>query len=552
MANRFSKYITDQASHAGPGAVQEMDPEYTPGNRTPFTEAVGYGMKQGLTGLENLGIRSMRMMANPTIPFTAPVEGAGPFSDSARKADQQMFESGGLANQPGAGIGRFTGEAITVPTLGRGASLAGKAGGRFARYLGERASVRAGEGALGAAQFSNPEDMGGSATAGSVLSMTLGRGGDAGKRLINGLVKKSEDAQLLEMMLRNAGEEAHIPISLSADRTDMPSKLVGGAYKNASPFFPLAGDVLEDQRKQALDKVRLASWRDAAPNNFQITAADLDNPDLLAEKVQNEFNRLYQDTVKSYAFNVPSDFLQQMQARIRKADPKINKQSMDAVLAQADELIKKFSDGKGDIEGQNLLYYKRAIGSLLKGAKPEEKEAIKATLGWVDEHIDTELRIGNVPQNLRDLTEYKNLTPAWRAFRAVVDSTRSARGGVFSPEQLARRAKPLTPEKELARTADKVLGGSATRFTPAGRAVAGALTMGAGIGLGTGLPGAVAATVGGLAAVSKPTQRALTGDTTLQQTLQKLAKELHNRGIDPNSVLGGTRRGIIAETSEDE
>jgi len=501
---------------------------------------MGYGMKRGLTGLGRLVLGGMY-----------PEEELGPFSAAAREEDKRLYESGGLASQPSAGPGRSLGEAVSVPSAPGGSTVAAKAPSLFSRLLGQRAGVRAAEGAVGAAQFADQGQEAEAAGMGSALSMTLGRFGDAGKRLGSGLVKKSDDAQQLELMLRAAGEEAHLPISLSYDRTDFPSRAVGSTYKNASPFFPFAGDVLEAQRKEALDAVRLAAYRDAAPANFQVTPDDLKNPDLLRKKLTDEFNRLYDTTVKSYAFNVPSTYLQDMETLIKKADPKINKTSLQNVLGQVDELMAQFSDGSGVIQGQNLLYYKRAVGSLLRQAPPHEKAALRAAVDWVDQHIADELKVGNVPQNLADLKTYEDLHPAWRSFRAVVDATDSARDGGFSPEQLARKAKPLTPEKELARTADRVLGSSASRFTPAGRAMAGAATMGAGIGLAMGPLAATTASLGGLGAVSKPTQRLLTGDTWLQERLKKMAEDLEKQGIRPGSVLSLTRRGAAAETGDE-
>lgn len=553
MTSRFQenyeRRLREQATHKGPAQGQTMS-NYVPGDRTPFTEAVGYGMKTGGAGLGNLILRATQAKAG--IPWSRPIEDVGPFSDSAIAEDKRLFRSGGLADQPGAGVGRFIGEALTVPGPGRATQAARSAPGFMGRVLGQRAAPRAFEGAVGAAQFSSPEDAASNAGTGAALSMTLGRLGDTAGRVGRGVVRKSEDAEQLELMLRNSGQEGvHIPLSLSYSKEDVPSRLIGGTYKNASPFFPLAGDILEDQRRDALRKVRGAAYTDSAPEGFRISPDDLKNPPLLHKKIQDEFDRLYQDTVKSYAFNVPSDYLQQMRQRILAADPKINKTSLNDVLGRIDELMAKFSDGSGQIEGQNLLYYKDAVGRLLKGAPREERAAIRAAVGWVDEHIADELKVGNVPQNLKDLLTYEKLSPAWRSFRAVVDSARSAPGGEFSMQQLARKTRPLTPESELARTADRVLGESATRFTPAGRAMAGAMTMGAGIGLGTGLGGAAAATGAGLLATTKPTQRFLTGDTTLQQTLRNLSQELHKRGIEPGNVLTQTRRGIVAEHGEE-
>src|SRR5690606_38839764 len=156
-----------------------------------------------------------------------------------------------------------------------------------------------------------------------------------------------------------------------------------------------------------------------------------------------------------------------------------------------------------------------------------------------------------VPQNLVDHKTYEDLRPAWRSLGAEVDAIDTARDGCFSPDQLARKAKPQTPENELARTADRVLSSSASRCTRAGLDMAGAATMGAGIGLAMGPLAATTASLGGLGAVSKPTQRLLTGDTWLQERLKKMAEDLEKQGIRPGSVLSLTRRGAAAETGDE-
>lgn len=535
-----------QMTHTGPGHSAGTYRHYEPGNTTPFVEGVGYGMKRGLTGLGNLGIRAMRSSGGNFVNPLSPVEGAGPFSDSARRKDKEMYTQGGLGDQPYAGLGSFVGEAITVPGAGSGAGMATKLPGALTRTLGARAAPRAIEGAIGAAQQADPEELAAAGAGGAVLSMALGRGGDALGRLGRGVVKKSPEAEALELMLRNADAEAHIPLSLSADKSDLVSKAVGGVYKNASPFFPLAGDVLEEQRKNALRAVRLAAYREAAPDQFKVTADDLKNPDLLQKKMQTEFDRLYDSTVKSYAFNVPSDYRQQMEMLIKQADPKINKTSLSNVLDRVDEKMLLFSDGSPQIEGQNLLFFKRELGTLLKQAPAHEKAAWRAALGWADRHIADELKVGNVPQNLADLDKYEKLSPAWRAFKATVDSAKGARGGAFTPAQLARNAKPLTDERALGQLADEVLGESATRFNPSGRALAGALTMGAGIGLGSGIAPAALAAGGGLLATTKGVQRLLTGDSTLQSTMKKLKPYV------PPELLAALRRGTVAENADDK
>lgn len=547
-----------QASHTGPSQVQG-NPTYEEGDSSPFVEAMGYQMKRGLTGAGNILLRTLRQSGKAEAAgagqiesqgsFSDPLEGFGPFDTSARAEDKEIFHSGGLANEPGAGVGSFVGGAVTVPPMARGPVAAAKAPSLFSKVLGRQAGARAAEGAAGTAMHG--EGTTGEAAGGAALSLALGRGADAARRVGGGLVRKSEDAQQLELMLRQAGEDAHIPLSLSADKADFPSRLVGGTYRYGSPFFLMAGDALEDQREKALKSVRLAGWRESAPGNMKITADDLDNPDLLISKVHKEFDRLYDDTVKSYAFNIPSDLDSTLTSLVRRERPNIDSTTLSNGLKDVSETLKRFSDGKAEITGDNLLFAKQLIGEQMRASKRHEKDVYKAALSWIDGHIADELKVGNVPQNLEDLMTYERLSPAWRSFRAVVDSTRGSRGGSFSPEQLARRAKPLTPERELARTADRVLGQKASSFGPGSRMATGLATAGMGVGMGLSLPATALAIGGGRAAVSESAQRAITGDTAVQSWLRKSIKDLNEAGVETRELPRYLRRGVSAQYGEE-
>lgn len=544
----MAKQKAAQASHSGPATSETMS-NYTPGTQfDPFTEATGYGMKRGGTGLGNMLLKWSQAKAG--ISPRAPVENMGPFSDSARAADKEAFTSGGLASQPGAGLGKFLGEAITTPSFGRGGSLAGPAS-KFAKALGKRAGVRAAEGAISAGQTSDPGEGTGDMAGGALLSMTLGRLGDVGKRLGTGMVKKSDEALLLENMMQQQGVKPNLPLTNSASKADFPSSMTRFAYREVLPWVPGVAPRLESQRKKAMDDVELALRREGAPGNFQINADDLNNPDLLTRKIRDEFDRLYNDTVKSYAFNVPSTFRQDMEAQIRAADPKINKVSLARILRDSEKYIKQYSDGTAVIEGQNLLHFKDKMQELLGEAGRAEKNGYKAVRDWADTHIHNELSVGGVPQNLEDLATYEGLSPKWRAFSATVRAAKGKSSGHVAPEALAKTGQPLSPERSLAQVGSNVLSEKASTITPAGKTGIGIATLGGGMGLGVNPLIAGGALGVGHTMAAPGFQRILTGDTKAQNTLKETLEWLERKKLPPGQALGVARRGTSAQYGDE-
>lgn len=552
LAQQASHSNVDQApqSEAAQQAIQSG--QYIPGDTSAFTEAVGSGLMRGFRGAGNL-IMSLGGYGPPGDPETkelADFKKRMPVIGDDAIREQEKIDKP-LMSQPGASTGRFLGEAASVPGVGEvgaGArSTLSKAPSVLARTLGERAPQRALEGATSAAQFADPNQVGEAGLTGTALSLALGRMGDSGGRLLNGLVKKSDAAQHLEHLASQHGEDIHIPLSLSADTDDPISALAAGVYRNVSPIVPLMSNRLEKQRDAARKLLRKMAFGEATPNGVTLTDAELSDSDTVLRKLSDEFSKKYDSTVKSYAFNVPKDFDQQVTAKIKAARPNIDSTTLNDTTGKMQEIIDRFSDSKGQISGDNLLYAKREIGELIKGGKLHEKDAYKAGAQWIDDHIVNELSQGGAPSNLVDLKEYLDLSSPWKSKVAVDKAARTAKSGDFGPEQLYRSSRPFTDTRALGKAGSEVLGPKATQGGVQGKVLASLGLAGTGAGVYMAPAATAAMLAGGHLLANKSTQRALTGDTAAQ----RYVIEMLRKNPQLQEVLSAARRGTTAEAGDE-
>lgn len=544
MANRFEQ-LRAQATHAP--ADPELSHEYAqsnldsvryiPGETSPFVEGVGGGMVRGLRGLGNILFKSQ----------LARTGGVGPtngtfFGDDAIRQQEEMDRP--LKAQEGAGLGNFLGEMAVTPTLGGGAATRG--GSMLTRTLGARAAPRAAEGAVAGGMYADPSQQSSGAGAGAVLSAALGRGGDALGRVGTGIVRKSAPAQHLEHLAAQHGTDIHIPLPQAADPKDLPSAAIGGLYRFGLPFVPFARGRLENQGKEARTAFRRMSMQEATPDGLTLTDDDIVRPIMGKKKISDEFRKAYAETVKSYAFNIPSDLDEILEQEIRNARPKIDKTTLADTLAVAKEILTRFSDGNPSIDGENLLYAKKMLSKRVGQAEEHEREGLKAVVNWIEKHIADELKQGNVPQNLADLKRYQELSEPWRNKVALDKAINSSRRGEFSPQTLGSVAREGTDLQHLAHAADEVLGGPVTVNDASGKIMLGAGL--AGMGVGAFMNPAVAAgmVAGGHGLVNKGTQRFLMGDTASQ----KKFVEFMRNNPQLRETLGAMRRAISAETGD--
>lgn len=506
-ANRFAKYKA--ATHSGPAQHESAsDQSYMQVPESdPFTESFGGHMVRGARGLGNLLFRAGNYQPDSggreDVPF---------IGDKAIQAQDEMDKP--LNDQPGAGIGGFLGEMAVTPGLGA-TKVASKAPGILTKALGARAGVRALEGAVNAAQYADPTEATSAATTGGVLGMALGRVGDVAGRLGSGLVKKSDAAKHLEHVAGQHGEDMHIPLSLAADTKDPVSAAVAGTYRNVAPMIPFVGGRLEGQREKAREQVRNMALREASPEGLHLSATDLSDTDRALSKISQEFIDQYDNTVKSYAFNVPQDLSKQLVSRIRAGRPNVDATTLGGTTAKMQDIFDRFSDKSGQITGDNLLFAKREISELIGQGKTHEKDAYKAGIKWIDDHIVSELSQGNSKTNVADLQKYLQLAEPWKAKVATEKAAKRALNGQFGPEDLYRTSKPGSETRAIGSAGSEVLQPNATRQSLEGKILGGALL--GGVGTYMGVVPALGLATGGHLLANKSTQRLLTGDTKAQK-----------------------------------
>jgi len=542
MPNRFDKYKKPRAPEDTPAtgpAIPLVRNEPMRGrpahednrNIQPWVRDLGGGMARGAKGLANLVMNygpGSSMGQNP-MTEDAPIIGNKALAASDKEQEGKPFSWSRLA---GEGL-------VTAPVPGGMTASGG-------RLFGAKAIPRALEGALSAMQYSNPEKRVKEGAQGALLSAVIGRGADAVGRFGRGLVKRSDAAEHLNHFAQQAGQQSNIPISLAADYDDPVSAMVGGTYKHASPLVPFMAARLEGQRKKSKGLMTDLMWAEAAPGNLKLTPAELKNPDLAAKRIRNEFTKLYDSTVKSYAFNVPTDLRQTMEGAIRAKRPNIDSTTLKSTVDNIMGTIERFSDGQPQITGDNLLFAKRKFTDMWGKSEKHEKDAYEAATEWLDKHIVDEMSQGNKASNLEDLKTYLQLGEPWKEFIAVQKAVKKAGGGELSGKALHSSSKPGTVGRSIGESATEVLDKRATAGGFEGKALAAAGTIGA-VGGTFMAPKVLAAAMGiGHFAANPSTQRFLLGDTYLQRQGKKL--------VDDNPLLAqalaATRRGTVAQGAE--
>jgi hypothetical protein len=484
--------------------------------------ALGSGMLRGWKGLTNL-----------VLPDSLTPEWASDKNiQEMDQRDEELPMAGKLA-------GNLAATAPLSGALGaaqRGAtalSTASKAPALLTRALGSGATRAALEGGTQGAIYADPEHQGEGALVGAALGTGLHGLGKVGGRVLRGAVEKSESAKALEQLAAQHGDEIFLPLAQAASDDGLISPLAKGFYKDALPIVPTVKGQLEKQSTKAADKLREISVKEALPSGSPLPPNSGSKVGAAVKTLEKEFDDAYDQTVKSYSFNVPKDLDAKIGAAIKAGtDPKtvVNKTTASKVIAEVKALFAQFSDGKPHIDGQNLLNVKRMISKLIGEAENHEKGAFRSADKMIDDLIETEMKQGGKAQNLADLKRYKDLTPAYRAFSplATVAEGAADKEGRFLFRSLAKEAEH-SPEQRLigqigADTVDKPATGSSL----VGKILGGAATGGAGIGAFM-APAATAAVVGGGRLLgSKGVQKALMGDTKLQKMLVELLRKYPN------------------------
>lgn len=492
--------------------------------KTKKTEAVSPDQRAAIgSGM----VRSVKGVTNLVLPDSLTPDFA---SDENIKAMDERDEELPL-------LGKLTGGLAATAPLSGGlgvalstASRAAPAASVLSRTLASPWTRTALEGAMQGAIYADPDEQGKGALLGVGVGTVLRGAGKGGGRLLRGLVEKSKGAKELEQLAAQHGEDIFLPISQAADEEGIISRLGKVLYKDALPIVPGVKGKLERQGAEAAEKLREIALREASPAGASLPA----NPgSKVAESVaalQKQFDDAYDQTVKSYAFNVPKDLEKQVSATVKAmTDPKttINSTTLNQVTSEVKALMTKFSDGKTVIDGQNLLNVKREISDLLKAAKNHEKPVWKAADKWVDDHIVAEMKQGGSPQNLADLARYQDLTPAFRAFAPVKAAAAQAsdKEGRFLFKTLARTAKNSPEQRAIGQIGAQTVDQRAAAGGLAGKILAGIGFGGTGFGAFMSPTATATALAGGNLMATKSVQKALLGDTKVQKKIVELLRK---------------------------
>lgn len=509
---------------------------------TSFTRGLMGGLREGARGLGNVGLKVLSSASLPGRvanaqgqPLFTPGDVSSAVSDDAVRAEQKANEG---TNTAGRVVGNI-GAALPLAIATGGASVPSTATSMLGRTLAGPAGRVAFEGAVSGAAAADPNEQGKGALMGAAAGTAINKLGQAGGRLVRGAVQKSQAAQDLIHAAAQQGERMFLPISQAADQAgDFVTKAARTLYREALPLVPGVSGQFRNQQEKALEQVRQVAFREADPTG-RVVGANAGREGLETRRaLKSAFNKEYDDTVKSYAFNVPQNFDDMVRDRIRREMPNVDSQTLDRVSERIAQQMTRFSDGGRVIDGGNLLNAKNAANRLSGAMEGPERDALRHGTKLFDELIETELSMGGSPANLADLQRFKELAEPYKAFVDVGRAVSSAKKnkGNFTPAQLAQQARDPSPLLHLGTVANEVLGTAPSAPSTAGRVAAYSL---GGMGIyGGGLP-LVAGAVGGANALATRTaQNIFMGDTAAQQAL---ARALRN---NPRvaQILGKTTR----------
>lgn len=209
---------------------------------------------------------------------SGPLRMAGAFFRALPGASDESLRKEDIQDAPiksAHPVGRIGGEiAGTLPInlLTAGAGTASTGANVLTRTLASPYTKAALEGALSANATGSPDERGANTAKGAGLSMALTALFGAGGRALNGLIKKSQEAEALEHLFSQQGEHVQPPISQVASDDDIVSRLGKSFYQEALPLVPGVKGKLERQAQEALEATRRLALQEAAPGNYVVPA----------------------------------------------------------------------------------------------------------------------------------------------------------------------------------------------------------------------------------------------------------------------------------------
>lgn len=484
-----------------------------------------------------------------------------------------------LADTTSGRIGQLVGNAAVTAPIGvaGGAALGGIAKGlgtvsnpdnvRRAMML-VKALEAAGEGAISSASMAEAGKQGEAAGSGAMWGGGLNLAGQAGSRLLRGMVRKSpEHLQLLrDVELINAQKgagvprrELFVPIAAGASESDLLSRAAGTFYREVLPYAPFAKEKILKQGSDAMQTVGETMLQGAAPKGLNVGVGD----DLagVAGRFSDDFEQGFQGLAgKTGNIGTPKGFAQRIADRIGKLtsdnhDPvgKAMLQDPDVrrFLGDAEELATQFADKNGKIDLFNLHRMKMDLASKYTGPT---KHAIEQAMEEIDGVFGKSFRryhIAGDDAATEALGRYRANRDAYREFLPIAKNMGKGLDDLnFKSIALSARPSAVGPSTEkTAADAYKVFKHlKDVNPAPAGRLAAGAAQL-TSIGFLGALPALGIAATTGAVLPSKLLQRGLYGDTAGQKLL---VDALRKKGVNElsNVLSRGVRTGLTVEGAE--
>lgn len=444
--------------------------------------------------------------------------------DTAKRADKELLDTGAGA------AGAFAGEMGALAPLGavggavKGATGLYKGGSLLGRSLAAVAPAAAEGAAVGALMADEGERGAGALQGGAFSAGATGALKGLGK-LGKGVVSKSQVGRRMEQEL---GEQ--LPLGMTADPNTLTGKFTQWIYRDAMPYLPLSGKNAK-QFEDATEKMMKNLAESSTPTGFKGVQggerALRDWVDASAQAFSNGYKAIFRNNKGE-----PMQFL------VRE---------LGDVSDEASEIIAKYS-GTKSISGTDLM---RAREALLKEAARAVgstgrllKEDLILAAKELDNLVATRLKKGAGARNLMRLKKYEQLIGKDMEFKQMEEAIRGAVGGAVTPrtagDSARKGAKVLGKSTALLDRAEDVeaLYGKGLPPTPAWAKVAAFIgSIGTGGGLLTVNP----------ALSSKVVQRALTGDTAIQQAGKRAAQNPYLM-----ESLRSARRGMTAQTQDED
>jgi len=518
-----------------------------------MTAGIGAGMVRFGRGIGNLAVKGLNKVLPDSDNITDLITGnrdaiqGGPFSDAAVREQDQIDKP--LSNTTAGAVGQGIGQtAASLPlSLGYGAASSAARALPLAGRALANPLVRGGvEGTVNSAAVADVDRQGAAAGEGAAIGTGLSAGFGAGGRLVRGLVQKSGAAQDLERLASDAGKDIFVPIPQAADDTgDIATRAVRSVYRDVLPIAPGVSGQLKRQSGRAMDTVREMAFDTVTPPGTI--------PQATISALKDAFDQEYQTTVKQYIYDVPQDFRDQVEARIKAAMPGVDDTTVSKVVAALDDQMERFSSGKATIDGNNLLNAKNFTSEQMSKMRGPEKAALNAGKGVFDDIVQNEV-------SPEVFSRYQGLNKPYSAFTDVSKAVKAAKtsGGQFTPRQLASAARPGGELEPLAQAAQGTLGQPVATRSP----WLGAERMGAiGYGVLSHNPVGVIGGIGGASLLATQTvQRAMMGDTAAQKAIQALIEAHPEAAAAIQTVIrnaattqaGATHNPVLFTSSEDQ